>query len=53
MITYTVEIDVTFKPKLWVLKWPKVEKARMRLAIWLIWLGLREPCREPPRQLSL
>jgi hypothetical protein len=35
MITY----EVTFEPKLWILKWD-LEKQRMRLALWLIRLGL-------------
>jgi len=38
MITYTIE--VTFEPKLLILKWG-LEKRRMRLALWLIRLGLR------------
>ena len=41
MITYKVETEVTFEPKLWILKWPKAEEARMKLALWLIQLGLR------------
>ena len=35
MITY----EVTFEPKLWILK-GDLEKRRMRLALWLIRLGL-------------
>lgn len=35
MITY----KVTFEPKPWILKWG-LEKRRMRLALWLIRLGL-------------
>ena len=41
MITYTVEIKVTFEPKLRILKWRKAEAARMKLALWLIRQGLR------------
>lgn len=37
MITYTME--VTFEPKLWILKWG-LEKRRMQLAVWLIHAGL-------------
>lgn len=40
MITYMVEVEVTFEPKLWILKWPRVETARMKLALWLIRKGL-------------
>ena len=36
MITY----EVTFEPKPFILKWG-LEKRRMRLALWLIRLGLR------------
>ena len=35
MITY----EITFEPKLWILKWG-LEERRMRLALWLIRLGL-------------
>ena len=41
MITYTVEIKVTFEPKPRILKWRKAEEARKKLAVWLIRLGLR------------
>ena len=35
-----VKVTISFAPRPWILRWPRVEKARMNLAVWLVRAGL-------------